>query len=825
MKILLRHTLRSVKDNIGQLIVILLTVTVVSAMFFVTLTIGGLFTNLQTSLKSRLGGDTDISISGGVFSTAKLEDFSVAYADDIDYIDTYLQIPALFRPSDGGESKVVLCEATELNNFSLRHNNLPVYKSYEFSYGYPEIWIGRSFAEENNIEVGDNVEIYMETYGEKRTLTVTYIFENVGYFANSVINNVLMDYSAVGNKGIVNLANIKLKDGADKGAVMEKLGAFFEGATVGDSVDYAEINRIVSSNQRLLNVALVFVTALMLFILFTSFLVIAKKRVNELNLFRAAGASPMQIIAAMLAEGLIYGFVGAVLGAALGRIGLGIAADAVIPNFPDAITFGFSDYAFSILFGTAVSGAGSVVPVMIAGKKTVRKGTSDTAGAVKKRSPIPFLISAAATAGFAIAVGVLKNSEAVLTVLLIASAAVFAFFAVPYVLKFISFLIGKIRAARVGSMGVKRNPVSQTLSGMTAFIMVFTFVTVSIVNVIIGAVTPFNARFNSDFVIESASKEDLTELKKEVERVYGVVSANIYFYDTFIYGTDTQNREYTVYGADNAAALKNISQGIDDETMERFDKELHPLIISYDLVKRFGISVGDKIKLTLSDEGEFGKTLYDEFTVIGVDYTTTADDRIMIIRNSSFRIDGKDYVPENQIIFVDTNKDVPNDYLYMDLRDRCESKFCYVLNFEDWAYATSVGIRGVGTLLRILQAIVGIVALIGVINLTIVSLLERKKEFNVFRAAGMDGKLYLNTVVSESFIIALSGAIVGTLLSAIVNLLMPSFAIIIDRLTVTRIFPWEIAVIAATSIAVYVLIYVFSAVFRRKRDVIERNII
>ena len=50
MGILFRHTIRSIRDSLGQLIVILLTITVVSALFFVSLTIGGLFDNLQTSM-------------------------------------------------------------------------------------------------------------------------------------------------------------------------------------------------------------------------------------------------------------------------------------------------------------------------------------------------------------------------------------------------------------------------------------------------------------------------------------------------------------------------------------------------------------------------------------------------------------------------------------------------------------------------------------------------------------------------------------------------------------------------------------------------------
>lgn len=824
MRILLRHTLRSIKDNIGQLIVILLTVTVVSALFFATVTIGGLFTNLQTSIRSRLNGDTDVTVENGTFSSARFNEFIEANSDKVEYAESYTQIPSLFRPSDGAESKAVLTEATDLKAFAARHKDMPIFEEYGFSYGYPEVWIGRSFAEENGIKAGDTIGLYLETDQKYRYLTVSYIFENYGIFANNVINNVLIDYSAVGNKGLINIAGIKLKEGADKDAFKNELQAYL-GNSVGvtDSVDIGEITRIVSSNRRLLNIVLTFVTALMAFILLTSFLVVTKKRIAEFGLFRAAGASETQITVMCLAEGLIYGFVGACLGTALGRIGMQIAANAVIPNFPDAVSYGVGDYLSTILFGTAVSGLSALLPVIKARRDSVRRATSGSASVVRKRSPIPVVCAAVFVVVFALCTAFVKENTIIFNVLLVFGFAVFVFLAAPSVMSVISLFLRRVNFMRAGSMGIRRNPLAGILSAMTGFVIVFTFVTVGIVNIIIGAITPENSRFKTDFVIESASNADLKEINKEIEKIYGVTSANFYYYDTFICDSDTQNSEYTIYGADSAEAVRQLMPNIDIETARRFDTELNPIVISYDLVKRFGWGIGQTIKPVLFKNGEKGKELYDEFIVVGIDYTETANDRKAVIRNSSFRVDGKEYKPSKSVIFVNTSKDVPNDDLYRDMRDKCEEKYCYILSFGDWAYATSVGIRGVAALLRILQALISLVALVGVVNLTIVSLMERKREFNVFRALGMDRRLFILLALTESLIIALSGALMGIGLSLIVNLLMPSFAVVIDRYIGFAAFPWEIAVIAAVIIAAYSFIYVIGAATGRKKSTIERN--
>ena len=823
MRLLLRHTVRSVKENKAQLAVILLTVIVVTAMFFATLTVGGLFTNLQTSLKARLGGETDLSVSGGVFSEAAFDEYIAENADSVEYTEKYMQTGALYRPSSGDASKAVLIEATDLEAYVAGHaSSLVVYDSYEYSYAYPAVWIGRAFAEENGIKAGDVVEVYVEMYQLYRKLTVTYIFENYGIFANSVVNNLLVDLDTLANKGLLNLVNIKLTDEADEVAFAEGLKAKLgEGIEVGESVDYAEIDRIVGSNQTLLNIALIFVTALMAFILFTAFLVMARKRIPELMLFRTVGASKGAVIAMLFCEGLVYGLVGAVVGTVIGRIGMGIVADNVIPNFPDAVTFEFTDYLFGVLFGTAVSGLSALIPALRAGKDSVRKVTSDKVGVSGKLSLLPLVISAAVMTAAALCVAFVKVYTVAFTVFLVAAAAVFVFFAIPFVLKGISALFGKKGSAGLAAMSVKRNPLNRTLSGLVGFVVVFTFVIVSIVNVIIGAVRPANERFSADYVVASVNETDLRQVSLSLEKVYGISEVNIHFYDTFIWETDTQSVEYTVYGTDNSSGLEGLGKDWADGIKKAFDSTLNPVIVSYDMAKRLGLETGDVIKLTLSD----GRTLYDEFTVIGIDETVTSNDRVMIIRNSSFRIDAKDYTPDEGMIFINVRSDVPNDDLYRELRDRLEGELCYILEFTDWAYATSVGIRGVVTLLQILQVLIGAVASIGVVNLTLVTLMSRKREYNIYEAVGLDGRGYVRLSLSESVIIGIAGAAVGVGLSLIANLLIPVFAGIIDRFPTVDVFPWQLGVTAICAVAAYCAIYLASALFRRKKQSIERNVL
>ena len=826
MGILIRHTARSIRDNLGQLIVILLTVTLVSAVFFVTLTIGGLFTNLQTSLKSRLGNGADLAITG-TFSERKIKNYAENNAD-IEFFETYLQLGGLFRATERSESKVVLVEATDLKKYTDLHGKqLIVADSYEYSYGYPEVFVGESFAKENGIKAGDKVRLEIASYDLTLTLTVSYVFKNYGLFANNVVNNVVVDYDTIADFGIVSVANFKVAEGSVE-KVRAELTELFPTETVSDSVNHAEVDRIVGNNQNLLNVALVFVTAMMIFILFSAYLVIAKKRAREFAVFRAVGASTGTIVWAMILEGLLYGLAGAVVGAMIGRIGMGVAVDRVIPNFPDAVSYEVKDYLLSVLFGGLVSAGSALVPIIRVVRRSVRGSTDEvrTSKLPVKRRLIFLAVAAVLTAVSVTLLVLLPDLSLLFTVLLVVSSAAFVYAGIPYVVRCVSKLLSYAKVSRPASMSVKRNPQGHLLSGLVGFIIVFTFLVVSIVNVIISAITPVNTRFSADFAVESV-QGDLEKMRDEISSVYGVTEAENFFYDTVLDISDAQTgvskgvdeRGIAVYSADYGDAIHFLSRSVDTDVKTRFDTVLHPVIVSYDIVKRYGVSVGDRIVLRVGRGN-----LSDVFTVVGVDYTATSDDRFMIIRRESFAIDGNLYQPKNGVLFINTDKTVPNADLYRELRLSAERNSCYVLKFDDWAYATSVGITGVATLLRILQVVVSAVALIGVVNLTVVTLYERRRELNVFFAVGLGKSGYVRLALFESFVLSLSGAVVGVGLSLVVNLLLPVFSRLIDRYPDFAVFPWELAAVAAAAILAYALVYVLAAAARRRADTVERNL-
>ncbi len=811
MDIIFNHTLRSIKSNWLQFVVILVTITFVTTVVFVAMTIEGLFYNVNVGMDSRLGAGTDITIDGDVFSQNRINEFFEENANKIEFIDTYLQIPALFREDDKALSKAVLVEATDLEMLVDRHPSYVLIKEeYKNNYQYPAVWVGEGFAKANKLSVGDTIEVYLELYKEYEKLTVTYIMEDKGMFANSVVSNLVLDFDAINNKGVINLANFKLKENVDVESFKGDILKFLDNPDIkaNDSVDYDNIDSIVSNNQLLLNICLIFMLALMLYILFTSYFVIMKNRMSELAIFKSAGASSKQIIGIMLFESIMYGFFGSILGLILGRVGMLIVVKTVIPNFPNAVEIGIIDYVISFLLGIIVSIASATIPAIKASKMSIRELTTGGVKSLKKPKPV-FLIIVTILLVVATLVFIFVPKMALLAIILMTLlVSIFIVLFMPYIINAVSYLMSKGKGSHViAGMGLKRNGYSKTLSSMFCSIIAFTFIIVMIINVIIVAISPFNERFSGDYVIQGVQEKNINSVLSKVENIYGVENAYKYYYDDFIWDFEGEKTDYKVYGIDSTKALDNIATGISSDTIKRFESTVNAIIINYDIADRFKLEVGDKITLNVGTKIQEVGQLTPIFEVVGLEYSMTQNDRVMIIANDKFFMDDKNYSPKGSIIFCNIADDIFEMDFYRDAREIIEEEQCYILTLEDWANSTSVGIKGVMLLLQIIQILISSVALIGIINIIIVAFGERRQEFAIYKSIGMDKKKQNSIIITEGFIIALSGGLLGIIMMLVVNLLIPSFALIIDRYILFNPFPLQIPIIFGIFIGVFVIFY------------------
>lgn len=817
MKIILNHTLRSIKAHIGQPIVIVLTVTVVTMLFFASLSLKDLFYNFQLANLSRVTQGADVAVEGGLFSGQRLDEFTSSRQEEVEYVDKYLTSAGIINGegANGRESTAVIIEATDLNSFLTRHKSaLRYYKGIsEADYVHPEIWISRALADKLGCTVGSVTEIFVGFYGRNETFTVTYIFENEGFFANSTVHNILTDLSAFGDKGLYTEAYIKLKQNVDKDEFVGALSEYMDNAElkIDDAVDYEYIERVVSDNENLLEIALIFVVALVIFILFGAYGVVARNRASEMLVFKAVGAGPLRLFSVLMTEVILYGITGGALGTVCGRFGMEIVVQSVIPGFSDAVVYSVFNYVASVFLGIVISVAGSIVPVVNLVRRSVKR-QNDAAKTVKKVRPVFILIPVCLICASAVGVAFAEKTTALFTICLTISAVLLVILAAPYVMNAASALFGVGKGvSRLASVSVKRNAEAVSLSCMLGAVLTFAFITVSIVGIIIDASKPSSARFDADYTVQAAvSGADMESVNELLNNTPGIGSSDLLRYEKFETVINGRETDLTVYAAEKAEDLA-CALDLSDSEKEVFDNEENAAVFSYDMLNRLGKKVGDEAEISLN-----GKSY--KFRIIASDEEKTANDRVIFINAA-----GCDYPFASSVIFVNADGNMPQGDLYADVKDRLQAKGCYILGFGEWAYAASVGVDGIARLLRILQIIVIAVGFAGIANMTIAMTIKRRREFGIYRSAGLDEGKYFLLMLAESVEISVCGVILGTVLSLTVNSLIPSFAALIDR-HITATFPWEIFAIAGITVAVYAVIYcAVAARYKMKKIGIERN--
>ena len=373
--------------------------------------------------------------------------------------------------------------------------------------------------------------------------------------------------------------------------------------------------------------------------------------------------------------------------------------------------------------------------------------------------------------------------------------------------------MGSIKSAKMASWGIKRNSDTATLSGLIGAIVAFTFIAVSIVNIIIQATTTYNERFSCDYVIESIDESfNGNEIDTLVGNTYGVEYSRLFEYHQFYINYNGEEKDSYIYRVENSKSLDSAVFGLTKEEKEAFDNIDNGAIFSYDLINRYGFEVGDSAEIEIDG-------IKYKFIICGVDNSLTKNDRVIYVNEKFNQIEFEKFM-----ILMGASKNVSNSDLYVELRDKLENYGCYVLEYRDWAYATAVGINGLAILLRSLEVLIAIVGILGVINMSIAMFIKRKREFEIYRAVGIDRKKYTVYTFFEGLIIATIGGIIGLVFSFVINLLMPDFAVMIDRHTVIDFFPYQILIITAICVVAYTVCYMTIATrFRPEKNTINRN--
>jgi putative ABC transport system permease protein len=583
----------------------------------------------------------------------------------------------------------------------------------------------------------------------------------------------------VGETGLFDFISVIAKPGADKAAVQRSIAQ-----ALPSNAEVVTGQTIINEDQSTVTQALSFFnTALLVFALislfvgaftiYNTFSIIVGQRTRELALLRVVGASRGQVLRSVLTEAAIVGFVSSAIG-----VGLGVAAavglEALLNGFGTSLptgplTFEPRTAIVGLAVGTlvtvvsAIGPARNAVRIPLVAALTDRPADGAGAGPARRR-----LISGSAVTVLGVALLAIGLSKPV--VALVGVGAVCVFFGVamlaPAIARPLSSVLGRPLAALLGTPGSlgrensMRSPrrTAQTASALMVGLALVSAMAVFGASLSESATSSVDQAISADLLVSLNGSGQLSDsVPATVAAVPGVTATNTIYRNQFEFqstlatltGVTTQNLADTVVVRMTAGSTAAPAQG--------------GLLIDATTATRDHLSVGDTVPVRFAYTGP--TTIR-----IGGIYQPNALIQSYLVSSAYFL--AHFMTPHPGAVLVRTNGSssvetaVSNalaPYGNVQVQTRAQ--------FEQTQVAAINKLLG---LIYALLALAVLIALIGIVNTLMLSVLERTREIGLLRAVGMRRPQVRSMIRSESVILATFGAVIGIVIGTLMGLALVS---------------------------------------------------
>ncbi len=512
------------------------------------------------------------------------------------------------------------------------------------------------------------------------------------------------------------------------------------------------------------------------FLIFNTFQVIVAQRTKELALLRAIGATKRQVRGMVLSEALIVSVIGSMLGVVFG-VALAIGIRGAFSRFGGEIPATTPQILprtilIAVLSGVVVTVVSALVPAYRASAvppiAALRQVAARPSGRLFRI--VTIVGSTVATIGTGvIAAGLfLDPPDQIPRAAFVGVGAALLFIGLAVLSAAFARPLGRtlgapIRAAfgaigRLATENAVRNPGRTAVTSAALMVGVALMVFVTILASSLEATT--------DRLIEDTFKTDLVvqPIGFGAAGLSPAVADRIEQLDEVSQVTRTRGGPMLVEGDVefvSAAELDRLTDAIDIEVVagDLASVGADGVAISEDVASDLDVGLGDTLDV------EFARTGEQELTVRAV-FVEAGPGSNIYLDLEGFR---QNFVEDfDQSLFVKFDRSVPS----ADAREAVE------LVLEDFPGTTSLdqsefadqaitGIRGFVGLVYALLALALVIAFVGIINTLLLSVIERTREIGLLRAVGSTRKQVRRMVTWESVIIAVYGALLGSVVGIV----------------------------------------------------------
>lgn len=829
MNILFRHTLSSVTRNPVQSLIVVASAAMITACMLLCLCISSFFEYSASLWAENYYVGAEMIVFTSYTHEDEVEEWFDAHSEDIEAVSVTAEL-TLAASSDTATVQVwdIFTDLGGLDGFDAVIG-AEILERTENTTSLPSAHISRDTASILGIGVGDTLTV--KGHGE--------------YFVEAIASNTKRYY---GNPTPVIACETDMSlivsrrycvwfrdaygtapDGRERIEVFAEELAAITGNVSGvqtSAREYiAEGQASVEGSMRLISIAAAVITVVMACLLFSSFSVIVRGRVNELVKFKAAGATPAQSAFILLVEAALYSVIGGLLGLGVGE-GIVAMLNSVAETAYAVIVPVAADYILALLIGAACGIASCVIPAVRMSAKSIQSllgGEERLSKTVKL--PVAIVI-AALTLAFSVAMFFTPLSARV-PVGLIGLALIFvcSVTVTPLVLKGVCALAKRITrpgAAYISECALPRSASVNSAYTMLIALIAFIWLGTCLIDVVKITSYPSSARYDCDFVarITDGTLTD-DEAEAELERCLAIdgitdgmlmrVTANTHlaYPDGTFVGDNLVDAAICINavekGADiNYCCLEPLADGI----AERFDalkaEGGHPAVIARFLADKYGFEVGDEISVIVNSLLGY-RPMVNNFTIVGIDDTETSSDYLLFVHADDLVAEDVGALPSVVLLHLDGDPT-----RFAELREKIDGTNVTLYTREGYFPVERAAAGDAGEMLSVFSVIIYIIAAMGLANLVVITAGERRRELDILRLAGMTPQDAAKAVLAETALLSLSGFAAGLVLAFFANASTVAIAQIVDRYILLDPFPLGMLAVAGIGAGIFALLWALS---------------
>ncbi len=788
MNIIVRYLLRSIGENRLRTALIVLAISLSSALFFATSGLGSTIEATYTRVLETEFGLSHIMIRADRNSPSPFVSPRNArqLADRTAWITQ--AISGSGRMAGAPETdpfQIRGMSVSDMEQMSPFATDRPLLDS---SFQGRQIVLSRPDTEELGLRVGDWLQLEIGGNPRPVAMQLAAVAEPVGYFhGNSGSIHALIPFdtaaSLFGTAGRAGTVFVRAREESERFSLEAALQELYPRVRVQQTILPEERAEFANTVVIPFRIMLFLVIAVSVFIIYSTFQVITAERLPTVGTFRSIGATRRMVTRVLYGEAVAYGVLGAALGLLLGVLILNGMTAVAARGFGRAAsgaraTFGLQDAVGAIAMALFLPVMSAAIPIHRVAKipvKDVILQLHSFTGGSKDRT-----VSGAGLLALGAILPATAPANAILVWYFVGLVCTFigTVFVIPFFTRsFVRLLqyvyhhafgnIGRLAAMNLRDNGGIINNIVLLCIGITG---VFLITTIS------GSVAEQagnlyrNARF--DLEIHGGARSAAFERRllhlPEVQDTYGHFIASNVQIPTHsgrirrvmgIYPDRFQDFWRFEYSEAASTLLPRLNDG-------------RTVIVSYTLRERYGLTAGDTIDLAFNRR-------VASYTVIGFVSTLWSNGDMAMISERFLRQDhgAGSY---NALYVVAT-------------RDPYETQAAIAARFGHEGYwsrtVSQIAQRGRDSnqelffLLQGFSLMAMLLGTVGVVNNFIISFLDRKRSFALFRSTGMSGKQLRRMLFIEAATVGAVGASAGLMVAGLmlqtIPLLLESFRVFI----------------------------------------------